>query len=79
MSNALVPVLISCGLILGGFTGIFWPAFVYSLNTDNESNIPSLRRRCPVRIGSFVMFLMGCIGLYAFVTWDGTPPDGPLF
>ncbi len=80
MLNSLLPVLIFGGLLSGGFTGIVWPALIHSLDTENDSSsAPSPQQLRAVRIGSFVIFLLGCAGFYAFLTWDGTPPDGPLF
>jgi hypothetical protein len=80
MLSPLLPVLVFGGLLIGGFTGTFWPALIHSLDTENDSaSAPSPDQLWKVRIGCIVMFLMGCVGIYAVLTWDGTPPDGPLF
>ena len=81
MLDKLLPLLVFGVLVFGGFTGTFWPALIHSLDTENDSVTvaPSPQKLWTVRIGSVVAFLMGCAGLYAFLTWDGTPADGPLF
>jgi len=85
MRDTLIGLLVFGGLTAGGFAGIFWRALIHSLDTENDSTAndstaaPSPQQLWAVRISSVVMFLMGCVGLYAVLTWDGTPPDGPLF
>jgi len=81
MQNTILAVCVFGGLVVGGFTGTVWPALFHSLDTENESTgaPPSPQQLWAVRVNCAVMFLIGCAGLYAVLTWDGTPPDGPLF
>jgi len=80
MFDTLFGLFVFGSFAVGGFTGIFWPALIHSLDTENDSTVaPSSQQLWAVRISSVMMFLLGCIGLYALLTWDGTPPEGPLF
>jgi hypothetical protein len=80
MLDTLIAVLVFGGFLVTGFIGTFWPALIHSLDTENASaGPPSPQQLRTMRVSSLVMFLMGCIGIYAVLTWDGTPPDGPLF
>lgn len=81
MSATLFSLFISGVFLIGGFIGIFWPGLIHSLDTENASSTdpPSSQQLWTVRISSLLMFLMGCIGIYAVLTSDGTPADGPLF
>ena len=81
MLNTLLGLFVFGALLVGGFTATFWPALIHSLDTENDSTSapPSSQQLWTVRISSLVMFLFGCAGVYAILTWDGTPPEGPLF
>jgi hypothetical protein len=64
MPNTLLATFVFGGMLVGGFTGTFWPALVQSLDSDNESTVaPSSQQLWSVRISNAVMFLMGCAGI----------------
>jgi len=81
MANTLFGLLVSGLFLVAGFVGIFWPTLIHSLDTENDSTSTSHapQQLWAIRISSLVMFLLGCAGIYAILTWDGTPADGPLF
>ena len=67
-------------LFLTGTVAIVAPAMVWELDTENRgAGPPTPTDLRGVRITGIVMIAMACIGLYAFLTSNGQPPEGPLF
>ena len=76
----LFPLGILGLLLLGGVAGLVAPAMVWELDTENRGlGPPTPTDLRGVRITGIVMIAMACIGLYAVLTSNGQPPEGPLF
>lgn len=67
-------------LSLTGTAAIVAPAMVWELDTENRgAGPPTPADLRGVRITGIVMIAMACIGLYAILTANGQPAEGPLF
>ena len=73
-------LLITGLLLVTGAVGIVSPGTLCDLESgvDVPPGPPSSQRLREMRISCLIMFVFGCIGIYAILTAVG-PADGPLF
>ncbi len=73
-------LLITGLLLVTGAIGIVSPGTLCDLESgvDVPPGPPSEQRLREMRVSCVIMFVFGCIGIYAILTAVG-PPDGPLF
>ena len=77
--NTAIGVGIFVAFILTGVYAILWPADMYARRRDpGDPELPTSRDLRRTRVEGAIIVLMGCAGVYAILTNDGTPV-GPVF
>lgn len=73
--NVAVGLLIAASISIAGLIKVVWPEVLLDREADFEGRTPTSNELWQSRRDGMVMLAFGVIGLYAILTWDGTPPE----
>jgi hypothetical protein len=66
---------ISTALAVTGLCKVIWPAWLIDRDAADESAPPTPKEIRQSRWHGIIMLAFAAIGLYAILTWDGTPAE----
>ncbi len=73
--NIAVGLTIATSLTVAGLTKVVWPEVLIDRESDAPSGPPTAAELRQSFWHGIVMLVFGVIGLYAILTWDGTPAE----
>ncbi|HZL86736.1 MAG TPA: hypothetical protein VFB96_00050 [Pirellulaceae bacterium] len=74
MGSAL-GLVITALLTIYGSCKVIWPGILLDREEASADGAPTPQQLSESRIQGIVLLAFGIIGLYAILTWDGTPPE----
>ncbi len=75
LASMAVGLAISTSLTVAGLIKIVWPATLIDRDSVAPGDPPTAAELRQSRNHGLVMVAFGVIGLYAILTWDGTPAE----
>jgi hypothetical protein len=73
--NIAISLAIATLISLVGAIKVIWPAMLIDREADAGNGEPTPEELRRSRWHGMVMLAFGVIGLYAILTWDGTPAE----
>jgi hypothetical protein len=75
MMGIAIGLTISIGLTVTGLCKVIWPAVLVEREAGGAGGPPTPEELRQSRWHGIVILAFGVIGLYAILTWDGTPAE----